>query len=170
VRFLRTGPGDDVVTEATAELRLHGAVNDLADQAVADYLGLNRTDARCLDIIERLDGVTAGRLAAEASLSSGAVTTVIDRLERAGFAQRVPDPSDRRRVLVEVTPSARAELAALSAPLAEAARRLFEGYTEEEARFLRDFMREVRRVKEGYAAQVRGLAPVARQGAGEAGS
>jgi DNA-binding MarR family transcriptional regulator len=169
VRFLQTGPGDDVVTEATAELRLHGAVNDIADQAVADHLGLNRTDARCLDIIERLDGVTAGRLAAEAGLSSGAVTTVVDRLERAGFARRVPDPSDRRRVLVEVTPAAREELGALSAPLVDAARGLLEGYTAEEARLLRDFMRDARRLKEAYAAHVRGLRRGA-HGAGEAAS
>ena len=46
---------------------------------------------RCLDIIERLDGVSAGRLASEAGLSTGAVTTVLDRLERAGYARRVPD-------------------------------------------------------------------------------
>ena len=42
---------------------------------IADYLGLNRTDARCLDIIERLRGVTAGQLARESGLSTGAVTT-----------------------------------------------------------------------------------------------
>src|SRR3954454_23316046 len=114
MRFVRTETREAVVSEVADELRLSGVTNDIADQVVADYLGLNRTDARCLDIIERLDGVTAGRLAAEASLSSGAVTPVIARLERAGLAQRVPDPSDRRRVLAEVTPSARAELATLS--------------------------------------------------------
>ena len=80
------------------ERRLLGAANDLADQAVADYLGLNRTDARCLDIIERLRGVTAGRLARESGLSTGAVTTVLDRLERSGLARRTSDPEDRRRV------------------------------------------------------------------------
>jgi DNA-binding MarR family transcriptional regulator len=169
VRFLRTGPGDDAVTEATAELRLHAAVNDLTNEAVAAYLGLNRTDTRCLDIIERLDGVTAGQLATEAGLSSGAVTTVIDRLERAGYARRVSDPIDRRRVLVEVTPSARAELAELAAPLAEATASLLEGYTEDEARVIRDFMREVRRAKVAYAAHVRSLRRV-RQGAGDAAS
>ena len=37
-----------------------GAANDIADQAVADYHGVNRTDARCLEIIERLGGVDRG--------------------------------------------------------------------------------------------------------------
>ena len=96
-------------------------VNDIADQAVADYLGINRTDARCLDIIERLGGVTAGRLARESGLSTGAVTTVLDRLERAGYARRTSDPDDRRRVLVEMTPAAREANEELYRPLVEAA-------------------------------------------------
>jgi DNA-binding MarR family transcriptional regulator len=47
--------------------------------------------------------MTAGALAAEAGLTTGAVTGVIDRLERAGYARRVPDPADRRRVRIKVT-------------------------------------------------------------------
>src|SRR3954447_23094232 len=120
MRFVRTETREAVVSEVADELRLSGVTNDIADQVVADYLGLNRTDTRCLDIIERLDGVSAGRLATEAGLSPGAVRTVLDRLERAGYARRVQDPADRRRVLVELTPAARRELQELYAPLAEA--------------------------------------------------
>ena len=98
-------------SEVAEELRLSGVTNDIADQVMADDLGLNRTDTRCLDIIERLDGVSAGRLASEAGLSTGAVTTVLDRLERAGYARRVQDPGDRRRVLVELTPAGAARAA-----------------------------------------------------------
>ena len=87
---------------------------------MADRLGINRTDMRCLDIIERLDSVAAGRLASEAGLSTGAVTTVIDRLERAGLARRVADPADRRRVLVELTRRRAAATAELYGPLGEA--------------------------------------------------
>jgi len=64
---------------------------------------VNRTDLHCLNIIENRGGLTAGELAAEAGLTTGAVTGVIDRLERVGYARRVPDPADRRRVKVEVT-------------------------------------------------------------------
>ena len=120
MRFVRAATREDVLSEVAEELRLSGVTNDIADQVIADYLGLNRTDTRCLDIIERLDGVSAGRLASEAGLSTGAVTTVLDRLERAGFARRVHDPGDRRRVLVELTPAARRELTELYAPLADA--------------------------------------------------
>ena len=138
------------------ELRLSGVTNDIADQVVADYLGLNRTDTRCLDIIERLDGVSAGRLASEAGLSTGAVTTVLDRLERAGYARRVQDPGDRRRVLVEL--DARRRGAAdeeLYAPLADATMRQLEGYTTDEVSLVRDFMRDNRRLNEAHAERVR---------------
>jgi DNA-binding MarR family transcriptional regulator len=66
--------------------------------------GVNRTDLHCLNAIENAAGLTAGELAAEVGLTSGAVTGVIDRLERANCARRVPDPTDRRRVKIEVTP------------------------------------------------------------------
>jgi DNA-binding MarR family transcriptional regulator len=77
---------------------------DLAfEHLAADRLGVNETDLHCLNIIENSGGLGAGELAAQSELTAGAVTGVIDRLERAGFARRVSDASDRRRVIVEVT-------------------------------------------------------------------
>ncbi|MCP3800099.1 MarR family transcriptional regulator [Allokutzneria sp. A3M-2-11 16] len=73
--------------------------------AVADRMGLSVTDHKCLDLARRAEGpVTAGRIAELSGLSTGAVTGVIDRLERAKFVRRVRDPHDRRKVLVEVLP------------------------------------------------------------------
>ena len=155
MRFVRAETREDVLSEVAEELRLSGVTNDIADQVVADYLGLNRTDTRCLDIIERLDGVSAGRLASEAGLSTGAVTTVLDRLERAGYARRVQDPGDRRRVLVELTPAARRELQQLYAPLTDATMRQLEGYTTDEVSLVRDFLRDNRRLNEAHAERVR---------------
>ncbi len=155
MRFVRAESREDVLSEVAEELRLSGVTNDIADQVVADVLGLNRTDTRCLDIIERLDGVSAWRLASEAGLSTGAVTTVLDRLERAGYARRVQDPGDRRRVLVELTPAARRELEELYAPLTDATIRQLEGYTTDEVSLVRDFMRDNRRLNEAHAERVR---------------
>jgi DNA-binding MarR family transcriptional regulator len=155
MRFVRAEAREDLLAEIAEELRLSGVTSDIADQVVADHLGLNRTDTRCLDIVERLDGVSAGRLAAEAGLSTGAVTTVLDRLERAGYARRVPDPGDRRRVLVELTPSARKLLRDLFAPLAEGTMRQLEGYTTEQVNLVRDFMRDQRRLNETHTERVR---------------
>ena len=155
MRVVRTESREDVLAEVTHELRLGGITHDIADQAIADYLGLNRTDSRCLDIIERLDGVSAGRLAAESGLSTGAVTTILDHLEGAGYARRVTDPGDRRRVLVELTPDARRELMELYAPLVEGTMRQLEGYTTDEVVLIRDFMRDARRLNEDQAERMR---------------
>jgi DNA-binding MarR family transcriptional regulator len=88
------------------------------DLAAARALGVNATDLHCLNIVENRGGITAGALAAEAGLTTGAVTGVVDRLERAGYARRVPDPADRRRVTVEVTDRFYARADALWHPLA----------------------------------------------------
>jgi DNA-binding MarR family transcriptional regulator len=83
--------------------RTSGNLDRAFDNRAAEALGVNLTDLHCLNIVENRDGMTAGALATEAGLTTGAVTGVIDRLERAGYARRVPDPVDRRRVRIEVT-------------------------------------------------------------------
>jgi DNA-binding MarR family transcriptional regulator len=93
----------ELIDELVREFRTSGNLDDAFDNLAARRLGVNETDLHCLNIIENAGGITAGGLAVEAGLTTGAVTGVIDRLERAGFARRVPDPGDRRRVKVEVT-------------------------------------------------------------------
>src|ERR671932_2430246 len=97
----------ELFTELLSEVRMSHNATDRFDQAVADALGVNRTDMRCIDVLEREGPVTAGRLAEATGLTTGAITTVIDRLERAGMARRTRDPDDRRRVLVELDPGVR---------------------------------------------------------------
>src|SRR5919197_5465353 len=95
----------ELIGELISEFRAAGNQDSAFDNLAAERLGLNGTDLHCINIIENAGGLTAGELAAEAGLTTGAVTGVIDRLERAGFARRVADPADRRRVKVEVTPA-----------------------------------------------------------------
>ncbi|HEX9338716.1 MAG TPA: MarR family transcriptional regulator [Pseudonocardiaceae bacterium] len=71
---------------------------------IAEHVGLSATDHKCLDLAVQAERpLTAGQIADLSGLSTGAVTGVIDRLERAGFVRRVRDPHDRRKVLVEVS-------------------------------------------------------------------
>lgn len=72
-------------------------------QAVADMLKLNITDYKCMDLIARLGSMTAGKLAEESGLTTGAITGVVDRLEKAGYAKRTDNPNDRRSVIIELT-------------------------------------------------------------------
>ena len=94
---------EEQVSALTAANRRYQQGTDALDQAASELLGINRTDARCIDIVLQAGRLTAGELAIAAGLSPGAATTAIDRLERAGFARRVRDPEDRRRVIVEPT-------------------------------------------------------------------
>jgi DNA-binding MarR family transcriptional regulator len=91
------------MAEIITDSRINQNAADTMDAAVAALLGVNRTDVLCLDILARLGTVPAGRLAEESRLTSGAITAVLDRLEKAGYVRRVADPRDRRRVLVETT-------------------------------------------------------------------
>src|SRR3954449_10629825 len=111
-------PKSDLISELISEFRIAGNQDSAFDNLAAERLGVNRTDLHCLNAIENAGGLTAGQLAAETGLTSGAVTGVIDRLDRAGFARRVSDPNDRRRVKVEVTPKFYARADRIWGPLA----------------------------------------------------
>jgi DNA-binding MarR family transcriptional regulator len=107
-----------LIEELITAFRASGNQDSAFENLAADRLGVNRTDLHCLNAIENAGGLTAGELATEVGLTTGAVTGVVDRLERAGFARRVPDPADRRRVKVEVTPKFYARAERIWAPLA----------------------------------------------------
>ncbi len=92
-----------MVVRLIAAARSSENASDFFGEAIVQLLGCNRTDARCSDIIQRYGKVTAGELAKRANLTTGAVTTVIDRLEKAGIARRVRDKTDRRKVYVELS-------------------------------------------------------------------
>jgi DNA-binding MarR family transcriptional regulator len=125
-------------------LRALGSDLDRLDEAIADRFGLHRTDLRCLEIVARQGPISAGRLAAVAGLSTSAVTSVIDRMERAGRMRRVPDSADRRKVLVEVTELARREGRASHVGLMDGTDRLLAGYSHGELVLLDGFVTAVR--------------------------
>ncbi|MEX0852810.1 MAG: MarR family transcriptional regulator [Bauldia sp.] len=108
-------------------------------QAVAARLGVNGTDLECLDIIALGGEVTAGDIAKATGLTTGAITGVIDRLERAGLARRERVAADRRKVYVRLTPAARTRGAALYGSFAEAVDRLVNDYSDTEIGLLIDY-------------------------------
>src|ERR687896_2017517 len=97
----RNSPREELEGAFGSAVRAYQTAVDSFDQAVADHVGINRTDARCVDLIDQAGGMTAGELARAAGLTTGAVTAVVDRLEAAGLARPVADPADRRRVRIE---------------------------------------------------------------------
>lgn len=137
------------------EIRRGQRATDLVDEAACRLMGINRTDGRCLDILEQRGQVTAGQLAEEARLTSGAITAVIDRLERMGYARRVPDPGDRRRVLVEPSEKAYQVSGELMGRLGERGFPKAAEYTDEQIELLLDFARFSRELQEEHADWLR---------------
>jgi DNA-binding MarR family transcriptional regulator len=100
-----SSPKQAKVDRLVDAFRHTGTLDRAFDHRAARRLGLNLTDLDCVSAIQRRGALTAGELAAEAGLTTGAITGVIDRLERAGYTVRERDATDRRRVTVSVTPA-----------------------------------------------------------------
>jgi DNA-binding MarR family transcriptional regulator len=134
-------------------IRRNQVLTDMLDEAAAGYLGINRTDARALDVIDQHGQIAAGDLARELRLSTGAVTTLVDRLERAGFARRVADPTDRRRVLIEVTPVVQENAERIYGPI-DGAFDAYADYTDEDLDVVLRFQRMSQAWLEEHLARV----------------
>ena len=90
------------IESVVRSLRRVNLQGSLFGQNVAIRFGLSESDIETLEALIDVGASSAGRLAELTGLTSGAVTRVIDRLEQSGYVRRVPDPADRRRVIVEV--------------------------------------------------------------------
>jgi DNA-binding MarR family transcriptional regulator len=130
----------DLLKTLDETLRNVGAQSVLMSDAVAKLVGLNSTDLECLDLLGLAGPTTAGRLATATGLTTGAMTAVIDRLERAGFARRVRDAEDRRCVLVEARPEKHRRIEMLYVPIASAVARLNEEYGDRQLSVVVDYL------------------------------
>lgn len=114
----------------------------LLHHTVASKAGINVTDAQCINLLS-LDGpMTPGQLATSMGITTGgAITAVVDRLEKAGFVKRTRDADDRRKVIVELIPDSLERISGYFEPIAESTMERFSSYTDEQLRFLLDFAR-----------------------------
>ena len=113
-------------------------------QAVADVLGLHITVHKCLDLLHRFGAMPAGRLGELTGLTTGAVTGIIDRLEKAGYARRTNDPKDRRRTIVEPIRNKKLErkMEMIFMPLHTRMHKVLSSYADNELVLLCDAMAE----------------------------
>jgi hypothetical protein len=93
-------------SEVVARLHAFGLERDRVRAAMAGALRIGLTDVDALEYLERFGPLTQRDLGARLLLTSGAVTMLVDRLERLGLVRRRPHPSDRRALLVEIAPDA----------------------------------------------------------------
>jgi len=112
----------------------------LISQAVSERFGLNSSDLECLDLALLSGGATAGEFAKVTGLTTGAITGVIDRLERAGYVRRERDPTDRRKVVVRARPAMTRRIAPLYDSLQREMTALWSRYSDEQLALILDFV------------------------------
>lgn len=137
-------PGTDggVAEEILGTLvRRYGTATVLFHHAIAERLGLGPTDHKCLDLLQERGPITGSQLAALTGLTTGAVTGIVARLERAGYVVREPDPHDRRKFLLRSAPDWATEVAALFASIRDDAEALVDGFDDRELGAIAEFLR-----------------------------
>jgi DNA-binding MarR family transcriptional regulator len=144
-----------IAAVGTAMADLQAAYDD-RDRAWAEALGVNRTDLRCLDLIVRGGPQTATELGAQLHLTRGSMTTLIDRLERAGYVRRRDDPEHGRRKLVTPTRKLSAAITPLVKPAVDNGLARLAGYTDAELRLILGFVQATRDGQAVVVEAVRG--------------
>jgi DNA-binding MarR family transcriptional regulator len=114
-------------------------------QVVADEVGLYISDHKCMDIIHRFGAMPAGKLGEMTGLTTGAITGMVDRLEKAGYLRRTNDPKDRRKTIVEPIRNKRFDrkIQMIFIPLHERIHKVLSSYSDSELIFLLDVMSEL---------------------------
>lgn len=142
--------------EAGLQVELQQAIADgiLLQQAVADRLGLNLSDFKCLTALGGMDAATAGDVATHTGLTTGAVTRMIDRLERGGWVRREHDAHDRRKVIVRLVPEKMAQISPLFNGMSAAWAQALADYDDDQIAMMLDLFRRMRTVARQQALAV----------------
>jgi DNA-binding MarR family transcriptional regulator len=111
-------------------------------EAVGRLMGLSAVERKCIDVLRRLGPVTAGTIGEHTGLTTGAVTGLMDRLEKAGYVRRERDPRDRRKVVVQLLPNERMDalLAAAFGPFGDDMAKIAARYSQAELRVIADWI------------------------------
>ena len=142
----------DSVLRSLRRVNLQGS---FLGQTVAVRFGLSESDIETLEQLIDMGATTAGRLSEITGLTSGAVTRVIDRLEQAGYVRRIPDPADRRRVIVEVVPERIASIQSTLDRVSSASAKEIGRYTDAQLSLIADFLTKMEQVTREEAAALR---------------
>jgi DNA-binding MarR family transcriptional regulator len=142
----------DSVLRALRRVNLQGS---FFGQTVAIRFGLSESDIETLESLIEVGASTAGRLSELTGLTSGAVTRVIDRLEQAGFVRRVPDPADRRRVIVEAIPEKVAAVQATLNRVGSASADEIGRYSDAQLALITDFLAKMEQITRNEATSLR---------------
>jgi len=132
----RTKTRAALLQELQNAMRKAQAQGTMFAQAVAERAGISNSDMDCMDFLNLEGRMTAGRLAEFTGLTTGAITGVIDRMEKAGFVRRERDESDRRKVFIALVPERMMEIGRLYDPMKRVMQKQSDGYTDAELKLL----------------------------------
>jgi len=135
----------DLIDQLMAAGRALSTATVLFHEALAEKVGLSSSEDKAVELLDRLGPLTAGEMAAHSGLATASVTALIDRLERKGFARRVPHPSDRRRVLVEAVPDRVSSVSALLTSWVKVLNGIFADYGEDQLETILGFLNDAAR-------------------------
>lgn len=131
----------DLENQVFAAARDQGISSVLFRNALARKAGLSITDSECLGFLGLQGGTsTPTAIARYTGLTTGSTTAMLDRLEKAGFIRRQPNPNDRRGVLVEITEQWGKTAMPLVAGVQQAHRKLIASYSAPELETIVDFL------------------------------
>ena len=117
-------------------MRIASSQGAMFAKMVADRAGISSADMDCIDFVNVEGRMTAGRLAELTGLTTGAITGVVDRLEKAGFVRRERDESDRRKVFIVPVPEKMMQMGSPYELVKRAMQKQCEAYTDAELKFL----------------------------------
>ena len=129
----------DLVREYTSAVLRHAA-------ATAKRMSLETSELAALEHLQAAGPMTQKRLGERLSISPGAVTAMIDRLESRGYVERIPNPEDRRSALVLITKAGLEESVRHLWSYIEDMKGVEEGFSEEEQDVIARFLGEATRV------------------------
>ena len=166
-RRMSTPARSDRLGRLVVAVRRQVAWTVIHNQAIADRLGMGVTDLQCVNLLDIEGTMTAGRLAELMGLTTGAVTGVLDRLERGGLLRREADPADRRRVVARLVPEEMERVRTAYAAIGAGVQDLYATFDDAQLALLIDYAERSTEITRRITAELRSVG--ARQPRGDRG-